>query len=67
MSMKRSVALGVMLAALVLAGCAVTETRTTNARPTAGQELIDLKAALDKGVITQGEYDQKKAQILTTR
>ncbi len=63
--MKRSLALGVMLAALILPGCSVVETRTTNTPPTAGQELIDLKAALDKGVITQAEYDQKKAQILT--
>ncbi len=63
--MKRSLALGVMLAARILPGCSVVDTRTTNTPPTAGQELIDLKAALDKGVITQAEYDQKKAQILT--
>ncbi len=31
---------------------------------TAGQELIDLKKALDQEVITQDEYNQKKEQIL---
>jgi len=36
-------------------------------RPTAGQELIDLKTALDKGAITQAEYDTKKAQILARK
>ena len=33
-------------------------------RPTTGQELVDLKAALDKGAMTQAEYDAKKTQIL---
>jgi len=32
--------------------------------PTAGQELIDLKKALDQEAISQEEYDQKKEQIL---
>ena len=32
--------------------------------PTAGQELIDLKKALDQDAISQEEYDQKKEQIL---
>ena len=36
-------------------------------QPTMGQELVDLKAALDKGAITQAEYDAKKAQILARK
>jgi hypothetical protein len=36
----------------------------TNNQPTRGQELIDLKAALDRGSITQGEYESTKGQIL---
>jgi Short C-terminal domain len=32
--------------------------------PTRGQELIDLKSALDRGAITQTEYDAAKARIL---
>jgi hypothetical protein len=33
-------------------------------QPTRGQELMDLKTALDRGVITQAEYDSSKANIL---
>ena len=29
-----------------------------------GQELIDLKQALDSGVITQEEYDELKLKII---
>lgn len=32
--------------------------------PTKGQELIDLKKALDQGVITQEEYDGAKEKLL---
>ena len=31
---------------------------------TTGQELIDLKQALDSGVITQEEYDELKLKII---
>jgi hypothetical protein len=33
-------------------------------QPTRGQELIDLKAALDRGALTQAEYDTSKANIV---
>ena len=36
----------------------------TSNQPTRGQELIDLKAALDRGSINQAEYESTKAQIL---
>jgi hypothetical protein len=32
--------------------------------PTLGQQLIDLKAAKDKGAITDDEYGQQKAKLL---
>ena len=32
--------------------------------PTKGQELIDLKTALERGAITQAEYDSTKSQIM---
>ena len=32
--------------------------------PTTGQELIDLKQALDSGAITQEEYDELKLKII---
>ena len=49
-----------------LAGCGgggaelKSHTRTT----TTGQELIDLKAAYDKGVITKEQYENQKEKIL---
>jgi hypothetical protein len=39
----------------------------TSNQPTRGQELMDLKAALNRGAITQAEYDSTKAQILNRR
>lgn len=30
-----------------------------------GQQFIDLKRALDAGALTQAEYDQTKAQLLS--
>ena len=51
--------------ALALSGCVgVDGSHKTYNEPTTGQQLLDLKSALDKGAISQAEYDQKKAQIL---
>ena len=38
--------------------------RTTIINPTTGQELLDLKQALDSGIITQEEYDELKKKIM---
>jgi hypothetical protein len=35
--------------------------------PTRGQELIDLKSALDRGAMSQAECDAQKAQILSRK
>lgn len=54
------------LAALSVAACggggadAKVESTTT----TVGQELIDLKRALDEGVINKSEYEDQKERIL---
>jgi len=32
--------------------------------PSLGQELVDLKAALDAGAISPDEYEQKRGEIL---
>jgi len=40
------------------------EVQTTTTTITAGQELIDLKAAYDKGVITKDQYETQKKKIL---
>ena len=54
------IALWVGLAGIV--GCIAVG--GTSPQPTKGQELIDLKLALDRGSITPAEYDSTKAQIL---
>ena len=38
--------------------------KTTEINTTTGQELLDLKQALDSGAITQEEYDELKLQII---
>jgi hypothetical protein len=52
-----------------LSGCAWSigegKDRTTTNQPTRGQELVDLKKALDQGAISQAEYENQKKQILT--
>ena len=70
--MKRTVGVCLLVAALVgvsvcVSGCVGIGGTENTVRPTAGQELIDLKTALDKGAITQAEYDQKKSQILAKK
>jgi hypothetical protein len=55
-----------LIISMSLLGCggggarAAVEAKTT----TKGQELLDLKKALDQGIITQKEYDKQKKQIL---
>jgi hypothetical protein len=51
--------------AVVASGCIVVG--GSSHAPSKGQELLDLKAALDRGAITQGEYDSTKAQIMSRR
>jgi hypothetical protein len=64
--MDRSILCAAMLIAAVgLSGC-IAVGGTTN-QPTRGQELIDLKTALDRGAITQADYDATKAQIVNRR
>jgi hypothetical protein len=58
----------VLLAAMVGAsGCIAVGGESNRVTPTRGQELIDLKSALDRGAITQAEYDQTKAQIVSRK
>ncbi|MBM3878475.1 MAG: hypothetical protein FJ387_01980 [Verrucomicrobia bacterium] len=56
----------VLLVALT-AGCAWSvggKRGDAPAPPTRGQELIDLKRALDAGAISPTEYDQQKQRLL---
>jgi hypothetical protein len=57
--------LALLIAAAGLIGC-IAVGGTSN-QPTKGQELIDLKAALDRGAITQADYDASKTAIVNRR
>ena len=48
--------------ALTLTGCIGIGGSTNN--PSKGQELVDLKLALDKGAINQAEYDAAKMRVI---
>lgn len=54
----------VIALSLGLSACGGGSSTTAIETQTTGQQLIDLKAALDAGVITQREYDAKRQQIL---
>jgi hypothetical protein len=53
---------GLWVVLIGISGCIAVS--GTSSQPTRGQELMDLKAALDRGAITQAEYDSTKAQIV---
>lgn len=53
----------VMSMALGLSACGGTNT-TVQQNETQGQQLLDLKAALDAGVITDKEYEKTRKKIL---
>lgn len=55
----------VMAAVLALPGCGGNDTQTTvKTTETQGKQLLDLKEAYDKGVITEKEYKRTKEDIL---
>jgi predicted RNA-binding protein associated with RNAse of E/G family len=47
-----------------LAGCGGGGASVQASSTTQGQELIDLKKALDEGLITKDEYEDAKEKIL---
>lgn len=64
--MKRVASACLLASALTLLPSCIGIGGTSNTtRPTVGQELIDLKAALDRGAITQAEYAQQKAILMS--
>jgi hypothetical protein len=66
--MKRTLLLiyaAAVAALLTCAGCRSSASTTVNPNSaTVGQELIDLKKALDSGAITQKEYDAMRKAIV---
>jgi uncharacterized membrane protein len=56
---------GIVALVITLSGCGGTDTRTTvQSSQTQGKQLLDLKEAYDKGVITEKEYERTKEDIL---
>ena len=59
-----------VLSILLLSSCASSlfsvdkKSDVTNINTTVGEELIDLKKALDSGAITEEEYNEMKKKIL---
>jgi len=55
----------VMALALGLSACGGNDTQTTvKTTETQGKQLLDLKEAYDKGVISESEYKKTKNEIL---
>jgi len=69
-SMNRKAAGILVLSTLMLSGCIFAPSgsgdweRSSRARPTIGQELLDLDRAREAGVITTAEYERTRARIL---
>jgi len=63
---KKTVLLAsVMALALGLSACGGSDTQTTvKTTETQGKQLLDLKEAYDKGVISESEYKKTKNEIL---
>ena len=62
MKFKAILAVSVMLA-VAMSGC-VSSSKSRIETQTTGQQLIDLKKALDDGVISKSEYERKRQDIL---
>lgn len=55
---------GLLVLGAVACGGGGAEVRSEVSTTTTGQQLMDLKKALDSGAMTQKEYDQERAKIL---
>jgi uncharacterized membrane protein len=67
LKMVKKTVLGTTVIALVLglSACGGNDTQTTvKTTETQGQQLLDLREAYDKGVITESEYKKTKNEIL---
>jgi len=67
--LSRVLIIGISIGSLLmLAACgggdAAQDTTVHNTTVSKGQALIDLKAALDSGAITQDEYEEQREKIL---
>ena len=66
MQKNKTLTASLLASLLLLAACGGggSETQVTNTTVSTGQQLIDLKKALDAGAITQDEYNDARDKIL---
>lgn len=55
---------GILAVGVAACGGGGAEVRSEVTTTTVGQQLIDLKKALDSGAMTQQEYEQQRKKIL---
>jgi len=65
--MIRSLVLGLIAVALALAGCSSTRRVYTGLWLSPSQQFITSKAALDRGSITQADFDRQMARVLANQ
>lgn len=65
-SLRISGLIAAVALAAAVAGCGggSADVKSVTTTTTTGQQLIDLKKALDTGAITQEQYDREKARLL---
>lgn len=61
---KAALAVALTFTALSLGGCFGGDTEVRQTTVSKGQELVDLKKALDSGAISQREYDRLHKEIV---
>jgi hypothetical protein len=55
---------GLLLVGVAACGGGGAEVQSNVTTTTTGQQLMDLKKALDSGAMTQKEYDQERKKVL---
>lgn len=53
-----------LLSCALLLGCSSSQVLHAPVEVTVGQQLIDLKSAQQKGVLSEGEYQQQKRKLI---
>jgi len=62
--MKQTLATLFLFISLLITGCSSGDTTVEHQQVTYGQQLIDLKSAYDKNLITEREYNKARNAIV---